>query len=241
VHVRALAVASFVLGILPGSLIAVGLGIGALLQIGREGGKGRWMAIVGVVLGALWTVFLTIGIVADAQDNEPTPPHAVKQDVATLKVGDCAARIPDGRVGDVPAIDCAQPHREEMYAVLTLPGSKYRGEDRGREPGQRHVQRQARLDAHGRRRAPGRDRHLLPVPEQVLVGDRRTQRHLPDPAPEGLLRAPSRMTKSPELFVSRAAGDQDKVTAVTGEALRMALDHRPGVSPVFLDFLVWCN
>jgi hypothetical protein len=53
------------------------LGIGALLQIGREGGKGRWMAIVGVVLGALWTVFLTIGIVADAQDNEPTPPHAV--------------------------------------------------------------------------------------------------------------------------------------------------------------------
>jgi Domain of unknown function (DUF4190) len=77
VHVRALAVASFVLGILPGSLIAVGLGIGALLQIGREGGKGRWMAIVGVVLGALWTVFLTIGIVADAQDNEPTPPHAV--------------------------------------------------------------------------------------------------------------------------------------------------------------------
>jgi hypothetical protein len=49
------------------------------------------------------------------------------------------------------------------------------------------------------------------------------------------------MTKWPELFVSRAAGDQDKVTAVTGEALRMALDHRPGVSPVFLDFLVWCN
>jgi hypothetical protein len=30
-----------VLGILPGSLIAVGLGIGALVQIGRVGGKGR--------------------------------------------------------------------------------------------------------------------------------------------------------------------------------------------------------
>ena len=36
-----LAIASFVLGILPGSLIAVGLGIGALVQIGRVGGKGR--------------------------------------------------------------------------------------------------------------------------------------------------------------------------------------------------------
>jgi hypothetical protein len=129
-----LAVGSFVLGILAGSLFAVGLGIGALVLIGREGGKGRWMAIVGIVLGALWTVFLTIVIVADAQDNEPTPPGGVtppaaaKQDVATLKVGDCTARIPEGRVGDVPVIDCAQPHREEVYAVLTLPGSKYPGD-----------------------------------------------------------------------------------------------------------------
>jgi hypothetical protein len=119
-----------VLGILPGSLIAVGLGIGALVQIGRGGGKGRWMAIVGIVLGALWTVFLTIGIVADAQDNEPTPPgaSAVKRNVTTLKAGDCTAHIPDGWVGDVPVIDCAKPHREEVYAVLTLSGSKYPGE-----------------------------------------------------------------------------------------------------------------
>jgi Septum formation/Domain of unknown function (DUF4190) len=133
-----LAIASFVLGILPGSLIAVGLGIGALVQIGRGGGKGRWMAIVGIVLGALWTVFLTIGIVADAQDNEPTPPGAAKneptppsavtRDVTTLKAGDCTAPVPDGRVLEVPVIDCAKPHREEVYAVLTLPGSKYPGE-----------------------------------------------------------------------------------------------------------------
>jgi hypothetical protein len=33
------------------------------------------MAIVGIVLGAPWAVFLTIEIVADAQDNEPTPPR----------------------------------------------------------------------------------------------------------------------------------------------------------------------
>jgi hypothetical protein len=116
-----------VLGILPGSLIAVGLGIGALVQIGRGGGKGRWMAIVGIVLGAVNGV-LTIGIVADAQDNQPTPPGAVKRDVTTLKAGDCTAHIPDGRVLDVPVIDCAKPHREEVYAVLTLSGSKYPGE-----------------------------------------------------------------------------------------------------------------
>jgi hypothetical protein len=135
-----LAVGSFVLGILPGSLFAVGLGIGALVLIGREGGKGRWMAIVGIVLGALWTVFLTIVIVVDAHDNEPTPPSAVtqgneptppgavKQDVNTLKAGDCTTFIPYDRVGDVTVMDCAQPHREEVYAVLTLPGSKYPGD-----------------------------------------------------------------------------------------------------------------
>jgi hypothetical protein len=122
-----LAIVSFVLGILPGSLIAVGLGIGALIQIGRGGGKGRWMAIVGIVLGALWTVFLTVGILADAQDDEPTPPSAVKRDVTTLKAGDCTALLPAGWVGEVPVIDCAKPHRDEVYAVLTLSGSKYPG------------------------------------------------------------------------------------------------------------------
>jgi hypothetical protein len=48
----------------------------------------------------------------------------VKRDVTTLK-GDCTAHIPDGRVLDVPVIDCAKPRREEVYAVLTLSGSKY--------------------------------------------------------------------------------------------------------------------
>lgn len=126
-----LAIASFVLGILPGSLIAVGLGIGALVQIGRGGGKGGWMAIVGIVLGALWTVFLPFGIVgilAAAQDDEPTPPGSASRDVSTLKAGDCTPLIPDGRVGDVPVIDCAKPHRDEVYAVLSLSGSKYPGD-----------------------------------------------------------------------------------------------------------------
>ena len=52
----------------------------------------------------------------------------MKRDVATLKAGDCTALIPVGWVGDVPVIDCAKPHREEVYAVLTLSGSKYPGD-----------------------------------------------------------------------------------------------------------------
>ena len=45
-------------------------------------------------------------IVADAQDK-PTPPGAVTRDVTTLKAGDCTEAVPDGRVLDVPVIDCA--------------------------------------------------------------------------------------------------------------------------------------
>jgi Septum formation len=130
--------------------------LGALVQTRREGGKGWWMAIVGIVLGALWTVFLTIGIIADAQDNEPTPPGAVKRDVTTLKAGDCTAHIPDGRVPDVPVIDCAKPHREEVYAVLTLSGSKYPGETEVDDQANDMCNEQARLDAQGRRRVPDR-------------------------------------------------------------------------------------
>ena len=96
--------------------------------MGRGGGKGRWMAIVGIVLGALWTALLTVGIVADGQDDEPTPPGAVKRDVTTLKAGDCTALIPAGWLGEVPVIDCAKPHREEVYAVLTLSAWKYLGD-----------------------------------------------------------------------------------------------------------------
>ena len=48
------------------------------------------------------------------------------RDVTTLKAGDCTEAVPDGRVLDVPVIDCAKPHREEVYAVLNAVRSKTR-------------------------------------------------------------------------------------------------------------------
>ena len=145
----------------------------------------------------------------------------MKRDVTTLKAGDCTEAIPDGRMLDVPVIDCAKPRREELYAVLTLSGSKY--------PGKTGVDNQAndmcndKLDSMlKRRRAPGRDRHLLLDPDQVLVSDRRPQPDVPDPAPEGLLQAPA-----PGLAHGERPG-QGRGGAVTGVQVDGSrLHHEP--------------
>jgi hypothetical protein len=130
------AIAALVLGILPGVLLAVGFGITALLQIGRRGGRGKGMAITGIVLGSLWTVFIVLGIVGDNLDSRaggeqiPAPPGAEQHDVTTLKAGECTAKIPESdRIVDVPVIPCSKPHRDEVYAVLTIPGTKYPGDE----------------------------------------------------------------------------------------------------------------
>jgi uncharacterized protein DUF4190/putative regulator of septum formation len=127
-----LAIAALVVGILPGAVIAIGLGTAALVQIGNRGGRGKAMAIVGVVLGSLWTVFIALAIVGAAVENEsdgnqtPTPPGAAQRQATALKAGDCTADFPEtGLVGNVPVVPCGTPHRDEVFAVVTIPGSKY--------------------------------------------------------------------------------------------------------------------
>jgi Domain of unknown function (DUF4190) len=57
------AVASLVLGILPGSLLAIIFGIVALGRIRRDGTGGRGLAVAGIVFGCLWpTVVIALAI-----------------------------------------------------------------------------------------------------------------------------------------------------------------------------------
>lgn len=133
-----LAIAALVLGILPGAVVAIGLGVGALVQIGNRGGRGKAMAIVGVVLGSLWTLLIVLVIIGsllpDPDPQTSTPPGAERHDVTTLKVGECTAKLPESdRIVDVPVIDCAKPHRDEVYAIGTIPGSTYPGDSQVEE------------------------------------------------------------------------------------------------------------
>jgi len=58
------AIASLVLGILGGAILAIIFGFVALSQIKKSGAKGRGMAIAGVVLGFVWSALFVILIIA---------------------------------------------------------------------------------------------------------------------------------------------------------------------------------
>lgn len=58
------AIASLVLGILGGAILAIIFGFIALSQIKKSGAKGRGMAIAGVVLGFVWSALIVVLIIA---------------------------------------------------------------------------------------------------------------------------------------------------------------------------------
>jgi hypothetical protein len=127
-------VASLVLGILPGTLLAIIFGVAALRQINRHGDRGRGMAIAGIILGSVWMVLLVLAFILLATMNdEPSHTGASVLDVASLQVGDCTAGFtfgfPEDPVLYVPVIPCDQPHRREVYARLGLPEGSYPSDD----------------------------------------------------------------------------------------------------------------
>ena len=58
------AVASLVLGILGGAILAIVFGFIALNQIKKRGLRGRGMAIAGVILGFVWSAIIVAAIIA---------------------------------------------------------------------------------------------------------------------------------------------------------------------------------
>ena len=117
------AIASLVFGIIGGILVSVICGIVALNQTkdGRRGGRG--MAIAGLVLSGVWTVGLIgiIGLVALVGKGT-----TVATDVG---VGDCIKEIPESvRVLSLQTTPCEQPHKGEVYAVLSMPDGDYPGQ-----------------------------------------------------------------------------------------------------------------
>ncbi|CCK27692.1 hypothetical protein BN159_3313 [Streptomyces davaonensis JCM 4913] len=134
--VNGVAIAALVLGILC-FLPAVGLVLGlvALAQIKKKGERGRGMAIAGSVLSCvglvLWTVTLTTGIASDTWD---TLKDAAGQDgtAYSLAKGDCfdsPTGSLEGATYDVEEVPCAGRHDGEVFAVITLPGGRFPGDD----------------------------------------------------------------------------------------------------------------
>ncbi|MFI8087267.1 DUF4190 domain-containing protein [Streptomyces sp. NPDC086080] len=132
--VNGVAIASLVLGVLC-FLPALGLVLGliALRQIKRRGERGRGMAVAGSLLSslglALWTLMLATGAAADFWEGVRDGARA--ESVLALRKGDCF-NSPGGLEGwtdRTAQVSCAREHDGEVFAVVTLPGGAYPGDD----------------------------------------------------------------------------------------------------------------
>ncbi|HEY5515238.1 MAG TPA: DUF4190 domain-containing protein, partial [Pengzhenrongella sp.] len=112
-----LAIASLVTAAVGLGLVGVGLGVAALVRIGRLGTRGRELAIAGIAVGAVWTlvalaiagaaVMLAIGSRALPSDV----PHARHAHARQLVPGNCVDPLPaDGDIDVVHVVPCAKPH-----------------------------------------------------------------------------------------------------------------------------------
>ena len=114
---------SLVFGILGGALISVVCGILALnkTKTGRYGGRG--MAIAGLVLSAVWVLFFVAAVAFYVIMGRSSV------SAADVKVGDCLAEIPDSsRVSFIHVVPCEDPHRGEVFTVLTMPDGDFPGQ-----------------------------------------------------------------------------------------------------------------
>ncbi|MER5937744.1 DUF4190 domain-containing protein [Streptomyces sp. NPDC001928] len=136
VPVNGVAIGALVLGILC-FVPAVGLVLGliALAQIKKKGERGKGMAIAGSILSCvglvLWTLALSTGGASDfwdgfkgAASGEGTAYSLAKGDCFDSPTGNL-----EGDAYDVDTVACSAPHDGEVFAVVTLPGGDYPGDD----------------------------------------------------------------------------------------------------------------
>ncbi|WP_232838206.1 DUF4190 domain-containing protein [Streptomyces geranii] len=135
--VNGVAIASLALGLLC-FIPAVGLVLGviALLQIRKNGERGKGMAIAGSVastLGlALWALLLGTGGLSAAWDGFKDAAED-SNSTFSLEKGDCFDSLDgslEGYAYDVDIVPCSRPHDGEVFAGFQLPAGSYPGDDR---------------------------------------------------------------------------------------------------------------
>ena len=114
------------LGILAVVPVAVGLGIAALVQIGRRGEAGKGLAVGGLVASGAWTVIIG-GIVAIAVSTGGLYADLGRvAQAGSTEVGTCLVEGDDG--GRWPVGECSRTHDAEVYLVSELDLVGYPGD-----------------------------------------------------------------------------------------------------------------
>ncbi len=135
------AIAAFVVGLIVpwvGILIAIPLGIVALIKIGRSRQRGKVLAIVGMVLSVLWWVALiALGVWAVSQQANRDDSGAITKSgrisFGDIREGDCIS-IPGSSGAEnidtfkLKGVPCDEAHNAETVAVIQIDGSAYPGQ-----------------------------------------------------------------------------------------------------------------
>jgi len=118
-----LAIASLVTAAVGLGLVGVGLGVAALVRIGRLGTRGRELAIAGIAVGAVWTLVVvaigavTIGTALEARPLPSDVPTARNAHARQLVTGNCVDPLPaDGMIDVVRVVPCAEPHAAQVIS-----------------------------------------------------------------------------------------------------------------------------
>ena len=126
------AIASFVLGVLGGTVLGIIFGIIALKRIRRLGQKGRGLAIAGLVLSTGWLVLAIVAVIAVGVGGATRSASTGKivsrghLPAFSLATGDCFNNPAGARsVTSVTAIPCTQPHNAQVFAQFKLTGSDF--------------------------------------------------------------------------------------------------------------------
>ena len=118
------AIAALVTGILALVPVAIGLAIGALVQIRRRDEAGKGLAIGGLAAAGVWTLLLVAVIAAGVSGAfDVYPREGDLSEIASTEVGTCLQ-------ADPPQVsDCSTPHDYEVYFTAPLPGTRWQGEE----------------------------------------------------------------------------------------------------------------
>lgn len=121
------AIASLICGIIPCTvLLSVIFGIVALVQIGRNGQRGKGLAIGGLAATGGWVVVgiaaVTIAVINSTPDRDPSGEITEGGQIALeeLAAGDCVNELAEEPTAALPAVPCAEPHEGEVFALFDV-------------------------------------------------------------------------------------------------------------------------
>jgi Septum formation len=116
-------------------LLSITFAIIALVQIKDRGQRGKGLAIVALVISAVWVVVITavvaLAVFTSAErDDEGEITSEGSVSAFEVRAGDCFNNPPiDAQATSIEAVPCSQPHDAEAFATFDIRSEQYPGDN----------------------------------------------------------------------------------------------------------------